>query len=128
MPTAIATGKSVSVTIDGDVYDEQINSATLSVANNSITVQTLDGPASIQLPAAYSLSITAYQDWGKSGSFCEALWAAALTGTAVTFSMDVGTKTLSGDLIPMFPDAGGAADAVLEFTIELPVDGVPALA
>lgn len=128
MATAIATGKSVSVTIDGDVYDEQINSATLTTSNNSITVQTLDGPAAIQLPASYSLSITAYQDWGKVGSFCEALWAAALTGAAITFSMDVGTKTLSGNLIPQFPDAGGAADAVLEFTIDLPVDGVPTLA
>lgn len=128
MATAIATGKVITVTIDGDVYDEQINSATVVSNNNSITVQTLSGPSSTQLPASYELQLTAYQDWGKVGSFSEALWAAALTGSAVTFSMAVGTKTLSGNLIPMFPDAGGSADGVLEFSITLPISGVPTLA
>lgn len=128
MATAIATGKIITVTIDGDVYDEQINSATVVANNNSITVQTLSGPASAQLPTAYELQITAYQDWGKAGSFSEALWAAALAGSAVTFSMAVGTKTLSGNLIPQFPDAGGSADGVLEFSITLPISGVPSLA
>jgi hypothetical protein len=128
MATAIATGKVITVTIDGDDYSEQINSATVVANNNSITVQTLSGPASTQLPTAYELQITAYQDWGKVGSFSEALWAAALTGTAISFVMDVGTKTLSGDLIPQFPDAGGSADGVLEFSITLPIDGVPTLA
>jgi hypothetical protein len=128
MATAIATGKVITVTIDGDDYSEQINSATIVANNNSITVQTLTGPASAPLPTAYELQITAYQDWGKVGSFSEALWAAALTGTDVTFSMDIGTKTLSGNLVPQFPDAGGSADGVLEFSITLPIDGVPTLA
>lgn len=128
MATAIATGKVITVTIDGDVYDEQINSATVVANNNSITVQTLSGPATAQLPTSYEMQLTAYQDWGKVGSFSEALWAAALTGTAISFSMAVGTKTLSGNLIPQFPDAGGSADGVLEFSITLPITGVPTLA
>jgi len=128
MATAIATGKVITVTIDGDDYSEQINSATVVANNNSITVQTLSGPASIQLPSSYELQLTAYQDWGKVGSFSEALWAAALAGSNVSFVMDVGTKTLSGNLVPMFPDAGGSADGVLEFSITLPIDGVPTLA
>lgn len=128
MPTAIYTGKSVTITIDGDVYDDQVNSATLTTSNNSVTVQTLSGPTSAQLPASYELTITAYQDWGAASSFCEALWAAALTGTNIDFDIEVGTKTLSGKIVPMFPDAGGAADGVLEFSLTFPVSGVPTLA
>lgn len=128
MTTQILTGKNVTVTIDSDVYDDQITSGTLVSNNNSQTVQTLAGPASAQLPASYELTITAYQDWGKSGSFSEALWAAALTGTQISFSMAAGTKTISGNLIPMFPDMGGSADGVLEFSLTMPVNGVPTLA
>ncbi len=128
MATQIFTGKEVTIEIDGDVYDEQVNSAVLVANNNSVTVQTLSGPVSAQLPASYELTITAYQDWGKVGSFSEALWAAALTGTNVAFEMTVGTKTLTGNCVPMFPDAGGAADGVLEFSLTLPVSGVPTLA
>ena len=128
MTTAIYTGKQVTITIDGDVYDDQVNSATLTANNNSVTVQTLSGPVSAQLPASYELTITAYQDWGKLGSFSEALWAAALTGTNIAFEIEIGTKSLSGNCVPMFPDAGGAADGVLEFSLTLPVSGVPTLA
>lgn len=128
MTTSIFTGKQVTIEIDGDVYDDQVNSATLVAANNSVTVQTLSGPVSAQLPASYELSITAYQDWGVVGSFSEALWGAALTGTLIAFEMTVGTKTLTGNLVPQFPDAGGAADGVLEFSLTLPVSGVPTLA
>ena len=77
MASQIFTGKQVTITIAGDVYDEQVNSAVLTTNNNSVTVQTLSGPVSAQLPATYELTITAYQDWGKLDSFSEALWAAA---------------------------------------------------
>lgn len=128
MTTAIYTGKQVTITIAGDVYDDQVNSATLTANNNSVTVQTLSGPVSAQLPASYELTITAYQDWGKLDSFSEALWAAALLGTNIAFEIEIGTKNLSGYCVPMFPDAGGAADGVLEFSLTLPVSGVPTLA
>lgn len=128
MPSQIFTGKQVTITIDGDVYDDQVNSAVLTTNNNSVTVQTLSGPVSAQLPATYELTISAYQDWGAASSFCEALWAAALTGTNVAFEIEVGTKSLTGNCVPMFPDMGGAADGVLEFSLTLPVSGVPTLA
>lgn len=128
MATQIFTGKDITIKIATVSYDEQCNSAVLATNNNSVTVQTLAGPISAQLPASYELTITAYQDWGKAGSFSEALWAAALTGTNVAFELALGTKKLSGNCVPMFPDAGGAADGVLEFSLTLPVSGVPTLA
>lgn len=129
MATQIATGKSCTLKIATVTYDEQINTATLAVQNNSITVQTYSGPASIQLPAAWELTITAYQDQGKSGSLFDALQLAATTGTAVAFELDLpNSKKFTGNVIPMFPDAGGAADGVLEYTLTMPVDGIPTYA
>ena len=127
MATQIFTGKDITIKIATISYDDQCNSAVLTSNNNSVTVQTLSGPVSAQLPTAYELTINAYQDWGKVGSFSEALWAAALTGTPVAFELSLGTKKLSGNCVPQFPDAGGAADGVLEFSLTLPVSGVPAL-
>jgi hypothetical protein len=132
MATVIATGKSCTLKIAGTTYDEQINSATLTAQNNSITVQTYSGPASIQLPASWELTITAYQDQGKTGtpsSLFDALQAAAATGTAIAFELDLpNSKKFTGNVIPMYPDAGGAADGVLEFSLTMPVDGTPTYA
>lgn len=134
MATVIATGKSCTLEIDGDTYDEQINSAVLTAQNNSVTVQTWAGPASIQLPAAWELTITAYQDQGKTtagtpSSLFDALQAAATTGTKISFTMDLpNSKSFTGYVIPMFPDAGGPADGVLEFSLTMPVDGTPTYA
>ena len=130
MSTVIATGKSCTLKIATVTYDDQINNAVLTAQNNSITVQTYNGPASIQLPASWELTITAYQDQGKvSNSLFDALQAAATTGTAIAFELDLpNSKKFTGNVIPMFPDAGGAADGVLEYTLTMPVDGTPTYA
>ncbi len=52
------------------------------------------------------------------------MWTAAASGAAVSFSMGVaGTGTLSGDIIPVYPSAGGPADGALEVEFTFQVDG-----
>jgi hypothetical protein len=45
MPTTIITGRDITFTIDGDDFDAQATSATLTVDSTINTYQTLDGKA-----------------------------------------------------------------------------------
>jgi len=45
MPTNIITGRQIAFTIDGDVFDAQATSATLTIESTINTYQTLDGKA-----------------------------------------------------------------------------------
>lgn len=49
MPTTIITGRDITFTIDGDDFDAQATSATLTVDSTINTYQTLDGKAYLQL-------------------------------------------------------------------------------
>jgi hypothetical protein len=52
------------------------------------------------------------------------MWTAAAAGTAVSFSLGLdGAGTLSGDIIPVYPTAGGPADSALEVSYTFEVNG-----
>ena len=127
MATTIITGRDVTLTIDGDDFGAQCQSATVSRTPVRETYQVLDGEVYKTLRYEATLSIELFQDWNAAGSLCEALWNAADTAPdtaiAVTFVANTGA-TFTFDVLPQFPDAGGVApDALvssLEFTI---VDG-----
>ena len=55
MPTTIITGRDITFTIDGDDFDAQATSATLTVDSTINTYQTLDGKP-ISLPIRKVLS------------------------------------------------------------------------
>lgn len=122
----ILIGRQLTLEIDNDSYSAQTAEVTLVPTNNSETYQTLTGPTTIQLPTTWELNVRAFQDWNEASSLAEALVVAATAGDAIPFELVVdGGMTITGNLIPVFPTAGGAADSALEMDLTFPVDGDP---
>lgn len=118
------TGRDLTLTIDGDSYDAQASTVTLSVENNQAVLEVLSGRAYKTIDSTATLSVEMYADWGAVSSLCDALWDAAKTApdTALTFSFDANGSTFTGSCFPNFPAAGGGAVDVLTTTVELIVE------
>lgn len=120
----IQTGRTLDVTIDSVDYSAQVAEVTL-VPNETVDQYvTLTDTTAVRQPTTWTLNVRAFQDWGEVGSFCDAMWTAAAAGAAVSFSVGLaGAGTLSGDIIPVYPTAGGPADGALEVSYTFEVDG-----
>lgn len=121
----VQTGRTLSVEIASVDYSAQV--AEVSLVPNETTEQyvTLTDTVAVKQPTTFQLQLRAFQDWGEAGSFCDAMWTAAATGSAIAFELGVaGTGTFSGNIIPSYPTAGGPADGALEveFTFEITGD------
>jgi hypothetical protein len=118
------TGRDLTLTIDGDSYDAQASTVTLTVENNQAVLEVLSGRAYKTIDSTATLSVEMYADWGAVGSLCDALFDAAKTApdTALTFSFDANGSTFSGSVFPNYPAAGGGAVDVLTTTVELIVE------
>jgi hypothetical protein len=112
MPTTIITGRDITFTIDGDDFDAQATSATLTVDSTINTFQTLDGKAFFTTDSQGSFAVEMLADWGAASSLCEALWTAASsapnTALPVVLVADTGAS-FAFDVQPVFPSAGGTA-------------------
>lgn len=124
MPTTIITGRILTLEIDGDVYTEMAQSATLQMSNTVETIATFSGNTSVVTDTTGTLSVQFLQDWDQVAGLAEALYDAAVTGTAIGFELGVtGGTTFSGNVIPQFPAAGGDATAILNTTVEFIISG-----
>lgn len=112
MPTSVITGRDITFTIDGDNFDAQATSATLTVDSTINTYQTLDGKAYFTTDTQGSFAVEMLADWGASGSLCESLWTAATsapnTALPVVFVADTGAS-FAFNVQPILPSAGGTA-------------------
>jgi uncharacterized protein with NAD-binding domain and iron-sulfur cluster len=126
MATTIITGRDLALTINSVDYGAQASSVTMSLENDRQEYDVLDGTVYKTVKTTGTLSVELMQDWGLvSGSICEALWNAAKSApdTPIAFSFTANTGSVfTGNVYPVFPDAGGAAAdalmATLEFTIQ----------
>jgi hypothetical protein len=124
MATTVITGRDISLSFTGGTdIEAQATSAVLTKTNLRETYQTLDGEAykTTNVEASFALSMLA--DWGKTGSVCEALWAAAETPDttiSVTLTAATGAQFVF-PILPEFPTAGGAGtDAqTVDFTFKV---------
>ena len=124
MATTVITGRDISLSFTGGTdIEAQALSAVLTKTNLRETYQTLDGEAykTTNVEASFALSMLA--DWGKTGSVCEALWAAAEapdTTISVTLTAATGAQFVF-PILPEFPTAGGAGtDAqTVDFTFKV---------
>lgn len=127
MATYIATGRDLSLEIDGGTWTPQTGEVVLTYENTVETFQTLSGSKAVITGQEGTLDVTAFQDWGEAGSLFDALWSAADTGTSIPFVLTLtGGVILSGDCVPQFPSAGGAATDGLSSSISFVVDGAVA--
>jgi len=125
MATTIITGRDLSLTIDGDVYNAQASNVTLTRVADRQEYEVLDGTVYKTLKYTAELSVEMFQDWNAASSLCEALWNAADTApdTALSFSFTANSgATFTGDLYPSFPDAGGTTPDALTVTVTMTVD------
>jgi len=124
MATTVITGRDISLSFTGGTdIEAQATSAVLTKTNLRETYQTLDGEAykTTNVEATFALSMLA--DWGKTGSVCEALWAAAEspdTTISVTMTAATGAQFVF-PILPEFPTAGGSGtDAqTVDFTFKV---------
>lgn len=124
MATTVITGRDISLSFTGGTdIEAQATSAVLTKTNVRETYQTLDGEAykTTNVEGTFALSMLA--DWGKTGSVCEALWAAAETPDttiSVTLTAATGAQFVF-PILPEFPTAGGAGtDAqTVDFTFKI---------
>lgn len=128
MALTYVTGHDLSLSIDGDSFDDVAASVTLAVEPNQQTLEVLSGRAYKTIDYTATLSVELYQDWGSTtpASVCEALFdaAGAAGDTPIAFSFTAGGSVFTGDIFPNFPEAGGAATDALTVTVEfVVVDG-----
>ena len=125
MATTVITGRDISLSFTGGTdIEAQATSAVLTKTNVRETYQTLDGEAykTTNIEGTFALSMLA--DWGKTGSVCEALWAAAETAPdtdiQITLTAVTGAQFVF-PIMPEFPTAGGAGtDAqTVDFTFKV---------
>jgi hypothetical protein len=113
MPTTIITGRDITFTIDGDDFDAQATSATLTVDSTINTYQTLDGKAYFTTDSHKDhLPLKCLQIGAQLHRFVKhfgqrqhlhqtpALPVVLVADTGASFAFDVQ---------PVFPSAGGTA-------------------
>jgi hypothetical protein len=126
MATTIITGRDLQLVIDSKNYDAQGSSVVLTRQNEQNTLEVIDGTVYKTVNTTATLAVDMYQDWGVVGSLCEALWAKADsapdTGLAFTFTANTGA-VFTGNVLPAFPDAGGATPGELSVSLSMTVVG-----
>lgn len=120
----LITGRDLALTIDGETYAAQASTVTLSMEINQQVVEPIAGRAYKTIDQTATLTVEMFQDWGAGSSICEALWDAASTApdTSVAFTFDANGSTFTGQLFPVYPDAGGSSTEVLTVSLTFVVD------
>jgi len=131
MPTTIVTGRDITFTIEGDNYDAQATSATLTIDSTINTYQTLDGKAYYTTDSQGTFAVEMLSDWGVASGLCDTLWNAAdsapNTPLSVSLTADTGA-VFTFDVQPIFPSAGGTAPDAQTVSLSFTCVTTPALA
>jgi hypothetical protein len=129
MATSIITGRDITFTIDGDNFDAQATSATLTIDSTVNTYQTLDGKAFYTTDSQGTFNVELLQDFGAGTSLCEALWNAAATtpNTSLPVLFTVNGVAYAFSVQPIFPDLGGTAPDALTASMSFTCVTTPVL-
>lgn len=122
----VYTGRNLTITINSVAYSAQATSAKLVPTQNTNQYVTLTTTIAKQDPVTWELVIQNFQDWATTTGISKNLYDAAVTGTSISFSLGVAagtSRTVTGNVVPIFAEIGGDATAALEQTYNLPVDG-----
>ena len=125
----VITGRNVSFTIDGDSYDAQTTSATLTNDHTVETYQTLTGRAYAAIDDQWTFDVEMLADWGAASSLNEAMWTACETAPNTTLEVVLTATTgatFTFDVYPVFPSVGGSAPDAQTVSMSFVVDGTPA--
>lgn len=124
MSLVVQTGRQLTLTINSVAYSVQTAEVTLTPSMTVDQYVTLTGKAAKAQPVTWELNVKAFQDWGEAVSFCDNMVTAAAAGTPVAFTLGLpGSTSATGNIIPVYPTAGGAADSALEVDMTFAVSG-----
>lgn len=127
MATTLITGRNLTLTIDGDAYDAQASTVTLTIESNQQVVEAFDARHYKTIDQTATLSLELFADWGQTGSLCDSLWDATKTSpdTPLDFTFVAGAtgnvSTFTGQVLPNYPVTGGGATDITMATVELVV-------
>ena len=121
-------GRDLSLTINSVTYNDVASSVELAIESNQAVLEVVAGRAYKTIDQTATLTVALYQDWGSTtpASVCEALLDAAENApdTGISFSFDANGSTFTGQVMPKYPTAGGAATDALTASIDfVVVDG-----
>jgi hypothetical protein len=124
MSLVIQTGRQLTIEVNSVDYSVQTAEVTLTPNQTVDQYVSLTSSAAKAQPVTWELNVRAFQDWGEASSFADALVTAATAGTSIPFELGLpGGGTATGNIVPVFPPAGGAADSALEMDLTFAVDG-----
>ena len=131
MATTFVTGRDITFTIDGDNYDAQTTSATLTIESTVNTYQTLDGKSFYTTDSQGTFDVEMLADRANATGLCQTLWDAAYaapnTPLPVAFTASTGA-VFSFDVQPIFPSAGGTAPDAQTVSLSFTCVTTPTLA
>lgn len=125
MATTVLTGRELVLTIEAVDYSEQILSAVLTIETERLTFDTVSGRAYKFIDKNATLDIEFLADWSEGSGLSRALWAAAeAPDTSLTAVLTATTgDTFTFEVLPSFPNVGGAASEGQTQSLSLQVDG-----
>lgn len=127
MATLVQTGRDIAITIASVNYDDQISSGSATFQDATASIETLNGTVDYTVDNEKgTVDLVLFQDWGKTGGVCDALWDAADTAptTTVAVTMTIGGKVFTLTCLPKRPTAGGAAPDAMTTTVSLPIRAI----
>ena len=125
MATTVLTGRELVLSIEAVDYSDQILSAVLTIETERLTFDTVSGRAYKYIDKNATLDIEFLADWSDASGISRALWAAAeAPDTSLTAILTATTgDTFTFEVLPNFPNVGGAASEGQTQTLSLQVDG-----
>jgi hypothetical protein len=112
MATTVITGRDVGLSFTGGTdIQAQATNAVLTKVNDRQVYQTMEGEAYKTVNVSGTFQLDMLADWGKTGSVCEALWAAAESAPDTDISMTLTAASGAQFVFPVkpeFPTAGGS--------------------
>lgn len=126
MATTILTGRELVLTIEAVDYSDQILSSTLTIESERLEFDTLTGKSYKYLQKNATLDVDFLSDWSDASGLSRALWAAMESGpdTSLTAVLTATSgDTFSFEILPAWPNVGGAAADGQQNSISFIVDG-----
>ena len=125
MSLVIQTGRQLTLEINNVNYSAKTAEVTLTPNQTVDQYVTLTSSAAKSQPVTWELRVRAFADWGEATSFAENMVTAAAAGNPIPFELTVPGGLWTGNIVPVYPPVGGAADAALELDMTFAVTGSP---
>jgi hypothetical protein len=118
-----------TLSIDGDAFEGQINSAVFTPSSSPVTFSAINGQTyTAQSPATWTLDLGYAQDWAYADALSRYLHEHEGETVPAVFEPVDGQPSVTASIVITPGAIGGAAAAFAESTVSLGVSGKPVVA